>query len=117
MICSYHIRDVFFLRLPCWDMAGTLLPTYGPHDSAVTGVTWHPNRRELVSTTVSGQIFRWSAEGQLLQHWPGHPVSTWDVAYSPDGSQFATAGSDGAVRLWSPEGNRFVDCNTCKPAI
>ena len=97
------------LALASWDSTVTILGvgTDTPaleligHARGVTGVTYTPDDRYVVTTSIDGTTRVWSAAtGQQLEI--DHDESgTENPSVSPDGRLVAESNSDGQVRMWA----------------
>eukprot|EP00009_Paramoeba_aestuarina_P007986 CAMPEP_0201517784 /NCGR_PEP_ID=MMETSP0161_2-20130828/8810_1 /ASSEMBLY_ACC=CAM_ASM_000251 /TAXON_ID=180227 /ORGANISM="Neoparamoeba aestuarina, Strain SoJaBio B1-5/56/2" /LENGTH=587 /DNA_ID=CAMNT_0047915395 /DNA_START=77 /DNA_END=1840 /DNA_ORIENTATION=- len=74
------------------------------HSGAVTGVSYSPCRRFLLSSSVDTTARLWSLETkQTLATYKFHSFPVWDVQFSPGGYFFATASNDRTALLWSTD--------------
>jgi WD40 repeat protein len=71
-------------------------------DGAVVGLSFSPDRREVLALTGNGTVSRVNAmNGQYIIISESHTRSVVAVAYAVDqNDRFATASSDGTIRVW-----------------
>jgi WD40 repeat protein len=74
------------------------------HQAPVSGVSFHPDGRRLVSAGKDGlvKVWDWKAGVELLTL-PAPGGILWHAVFSPDGRMIAAAGGDGVVSLWKVE--------------
>jgi WD40 repeat protein len=82
------------------------LATWPAHEALIWSLTYSPDGRWLLSTSVDGTVGVWDAEsGALVARLVGHGTEVFCAAVSPDGTRIATGGRDRLLRLW--ETTRF----------
>lgn len=87
----------------------TPLATLEGHFDSVTGVTYHPSGRFLVSTSHDKTCRTWDLETQkclLVQE--GHSRGVYAASYQVDGSLLATCGLDCIARVWDQRSGKCV---------
>ena len=71
------------------------------HEGAVTGVSFSPDGRRVLTAIRDETARVWdAATGQLRHTLTGHKTQAWGVAFSPDGRTLATGAEEGTVKLW-----------------
>lgn len=67
----------------------------------MTGITFHPNGRYLVSSSVDSTVKVWDLrQGHILYTLYGHEGSANSVSFSPSGDYFTSSGNDSVVMIW-----------------
>jgi WD40 repeat protein len=93
-----------FIRF--WDQSnGRQSALIGAHAGAVTSLSFHANRNQVLSTSVDGSLKVWQtppAEPKLF----AHPDQVTAAALGPDGSKLVTGCTDKQVRLWNLDGGQ-----------
>jgi WD40 repeat protein len=88
-----------------WDVGtGLRCARMRGHTSAVTGLTFHPDGRQLFTASRDGTVKVWNAaDGSLLStiEWDVGPLTA--LAVAPDGLTAAAGGSEGRIVLWDLE--------------
>ncbi|KIJ19251.1 hypothetical protein PAXINDRAFT_8604 [Paxillus involutus ATCC 200175] len=75
-----------------------VLESYG---SAITGLTFFPDGRRLVSGSEDRSLVIWDVTiGDAETRLTGHTGRVRSVAMAPDGSMFASGSEDGTLRFW-----------------
>jgi WD40 repeat protein len=87
-----------------------------PHTTAVWGVAFHPNGRDVATASADGVARIWDAEAGQVRHRLDHLQRVNAVAFSPDGRRIATAGFDGFAQVWDlpPAGARGEPVQRCR---
>ncbi len=81
----------------------TLERTYKGHRDIVTALSFNPNSKTLVSSSLDGCLMLWNFKPQLRAfRFMGHKGPVFDVKFSPSGNLIASAAKDQTVRLWRP---------------
>ncbi len=86
-----------------WDLLRPNDPpeTLRGHDEAVTDVTFSPNGRLIVSTSLDDPVRVWDVRsGISLGDFQAHIGDVSSVSFRQDGRVFAAGGADGTIRLW-----------------
>jgi eukaryotic-like serine/threonine-protein kinase len=85
-----------------WDAAdGKELVTLRGHEGAIRNVSFSPDGRLVLTTSLDRTARAWNAEtGGQVALWRGHASQVNTATLSPDGRRVITAGDDGTVRLW-----------------
>ncbi|XP_043489298.1 POC1 centriolar protein homolog A-like isoform X1 [Polistes fuscatus] len=73
------------------------------HKDAITGLHFHPNNNQLVSSSLDKSLMLWnltdSIRGFQLK---AHKDAALDVTYAPSGEIIASASRDRSIRIWIP---------------
>src|SRR5262249_54903707 len=86
-----------------------------PNETAVFGLAWSPDGKELAGGGIAGRVKIWdAASGNLVREIKGvndrepekgnpkgHRKAVYSVAWSPDGKTIVPAGDDKSIRLWN----------------
>ena len=76
---------------------------YG-HSGPVYGVSFSPDRSQLLSCSEDGTIRLWSLQTwSCLVAYKGHMFSVWQVRFANTGYYFASCGHDKTARLWTTD--------------
>ncbi|MBY0527075.1 MAG: hypothetical protein K2R98_27015 [Gemmataceae bacterium] len=88
-------------RLILWNAAdGKVLSNGVAHGGPVTGVSFHPQATQLVTSGADGLVKLWAlppVPGRAL----AHPDGVTSIALSPDQKRLITGGTDKVVRSWN----------------
>lgn len=85
-----------------WDGSnGSCLHILKDKNSWTNGVTFSPDGKTLVSTSMNGDVRLWDAkEGVCLDIWKGNSLGSGSPCYSPDGNYMLTTSADNTTRIW-----------------
>jgi WD40 repeat protein len=73
----------------------------------VTGCTYSPDGRRVVSSSWDGTLRVWDPEsGAALASLAGHTDAVTGCAHSPDGHRIVSASDDRTVKVWDAEPGR-----------
>eukprot|EP00794_Sanderia_malayensis_P003251 gene3251-3732_t len=92
-------------RAPCAHLTRTggfrLTNTINAHELAVSGLSMHP-RKQVLATTSDDKTWKlWSVPGgELIMTGEGHDDWVSDCDFHPSGSKLATASGDSTVKIW-----------------
>jgi WD40 repeat protein len=86
-----------------WDAAnGKELFSFGGHRGNLTGASFTPDGRRLVTSDWQGNVLIWSLQDKKGQLGPfAHKGHACGIACSPDNVHLATSGADRTVRIWN----------------
>jgi predicted NACHT family NTPase len=74
------------------------------HSSVVTGVSFSPDGRRIVSCSYDKTLKVWDAEtGQEMLTLEGHSSLVMSVSFSPDGRRIASGSIDNTLKVWDAE--------------
>jgi WD40 repeat protein len=79
---------------------GEALGPPSPHDENVSGVSFSPDSRRLVSTSGSKARVCVARSGELASFTLRHDAAIQSVCFSPDGKRLLTASEDQTARVW-----------------
>ena len=92
-------------RLFLWNAADGKVISQGiAHQGAVTGIAFHPQGTQLLTSSADGLLKLWAmppVPGRVLPH----PDGVTAAAPSADGKRLVTGGADKIVRTWTLAGN------------
>ncbi|MBL7810815.1 MAG: caspase family protein [Bacteroidetes bacterium] len=93
---------ILFLLIPCLLQAQLRLVLPIGHTSRVSGVTFSPDNRRVLTASEDGTAKIWDvASGLLLADLKAHTQRLNIASFSPDGRKVLTASADGTARVWS----------------
>lgn len=89
---------------------GRELMVFTGHSEPVTGASFSPDGRHIVTTSSDRTARIWKLDtGREVQALRGHQGAVLEAAFSPDGSTVLTVSDDGTARLWHVKsGNSFA---------
>lgn len=89
-----------------WDVkTGRCIQTFRGEEIWVNGVTFSPDAKRIVTTSMSGPVRIWNASsGACLDILKGHPFASCSPTFSPNGKCIATESADATVRIWDTPG-------------
>src|SRR5205823_2803976 len=87
-------------KLHLWAADGKALDPVAAHTGAVTGVAFHPQSTQLLTSGADGLIKLWSLPPVPGRAMP-HPDAVRSIAATADGKRFVTGSNDKIVRSWS----------------
>lgn len=77
---------------------------YKGHNGTITGLSFHPETKKLVSSSVDKTLMVWQiADSTRAYRFHAHKDEVLDVNYAPSGEVFASASKDRTVRIWVPK--------------
>jgi WD40 repeat protein len=86
-----------------WDAADRKeLHSFAGPASIVTGLAFHPDGRQLATTSGDGLLTLWDIDAGKQIH-TLHTSAIICVAYSPDGRRLASGGGDNTVQIWDSQ--------------
>jgi eukaryotic-like serine/threonine-protein kinase len=85
-----------------WNLSrGNQIATLAGHQWIVTGATFSPDGRLIVSCGMGGEARVWDVAGRAcIRKLDADSHSLWSVAFTPDGKTLMTAGNDG-IQFWN----------------
>ncbi|HEX3053493.1 MAG TPA: protein kinase [Aggregatilineaceae bacterium] len=85
-----------------WDLdSGQIVHTLTGHNGVVTGVSFSPDGRTLLSCGLDGQVLLWDvATGQEIRRFVGHDSFIGSVDFSPDGRTAISSSQNQLAILW-----------------
>jgi WD40 repeat protein len=96
-----HDQPIASLEAPTHTLRG--------HDDVVLRISWSPDSRMLVSTSVDRTIRFWDWEREThLRTLSGHRHGVNEVAWDPAGRWLASCSYDRSVRIWNPESGETI---------
>src|SRR5439155_13456254 len=87
-------------RVHLWAADGKALDAVTAHTGAVTGVAFHPQSSQLLTSGADGLIKLWGlppVPNRVL----AHPDAVRAIAATPDGKRLVTGCADKQVRVWA----------------
>ena len=77
---------------------------YKGHNGAVTGLSFHPDTKKIVSSSTDKTCMVWQiTDTTRAYRFHAHKDEVLDVNYAPSGEVFASASKDRTVRIWVPK--------------
>lgn len=85
-----------------WNLQGDATrKSLSGHTGYITQLAFHPNGRQLISTSRDNSIRFWDAEsGRALGSQPGALIPSTCLSIAPDGKQFCTSEVSGGFQFW-----------------
>ncbi|XP_015184290.1 PREDICTED: POC1 centriolar protein homolog A-like isoform X2 [Polistes dominula] len=73
------------------------------HKDAITGLHFHPNNNQLVSSSLDKSLMLWNLSDSIRGfQLKAHKDAVLDVCYAPSGEIIASASRDRSIRIWIP---------------
>jgi len=92
-----------------WNVrSGEVAQTLGGHTSFVSGVTFSPDSRRVLSASYDYTVRSWPVDGGAPTVMDSLGTALTSVAVSPDGTQVITAAIDGSAIVWPATGGRRI---------
>ncbi len=98
--------------LALWDIQRkVILRQWQAHESAVTGVEWSSEGREVVSASEDYSLKVWDMESSAIEPHTvlrGHSKGVRSVSWSPDSQKIVSASGDRTLIIWNIQSNKVL---------
>ena len=101
-------------RLHLWAADGKAVDAVTAHTGAVTGVAFHPQSSQLLTSGADGLIKLWGlppVQNRVL----AHPDGVRAIAATADGKRLVTGCADKQVRVWAVAINQLYQASRLSP--